>query len=500
MSSIVEKYEPWFLEFFEGELEESKRAELEQALAENSELEQAYQEFVHVFEVMSSDCAEAFELPADFKQGVLEKLPAQVNNKGSKMKKEMKGYSLFSGWSLRRVLQVATTCCFVCLLGVTVMTLMGRDRTANFQTVGSSVAGVDSESDAPESWKDLLLVTSNSLEEVESRAGSEKSEIEGVKKGIAKQNQSLSDGKVSGVLNQPESTASTEFVGQKKRKKGVMAKRAVKTKSSHVFGREEKRQMVLTQEKESAWPVPSSRRIPHAEPIPSPEQNREGYDPIIENVLTLSKEDPLSTFSIDVDTASYSNLRRVIQRNSLPQANAVRIEEMVNYFKYDYPVPEDKAQPFSINTELSTVPWNTERQLLRIGLKGYELPRNEQQQSNLVFLVDVSGSMQGPNKLELLKRSLKLMVSELGNKDRIALVTYAGSSSIVLDSTSTEKKEKIYSAIDNLQSGGSTAGGAGIKMAYDTARRNFLKEGNNRVILATDGDFKRRTLQSSGTG
>lgn len=214
--------------------------------------------------------------------------------------------------------------------------------------------------------------------------------------------------------------------------------------------------------------------------------NTEDYKRINENPFFLPQRTPLSTFSIDVDTASYSNVRRFISRGQLPPKDAVRLEELINYFDYDYASPKGD-QPFSVSTEVATAPWNSQHKLVHIGLKGKEL--EQEQPSNLVFLIDVSGSMKRPNKLALVKKSLCLLVHQLKPQDRVSLVVYAGRAGIVLPSTPGTQKATILNAIDRLEAGGSTAGAAGINMAYDMAERHFLKNGNNRVILATDGDF-----------
>ncbi len=223
--------------------------------------------------------------------------------------------------------------------------------------------------------------------------------------------------------------------------------------------------------------------------IPLPPKNNERYNNTPENNFNSVEKEPLSTFSIDVDTGSYSNIRRFLNGSQLPPTDAVRIEEMLNYFKYDYKSPTSKDVPFAVNTELSNAPWAEKHKLLQIGLKGYEENRAELPASNLVFLIDVSGSMANPNKLPLLKQGFKMLVDELGAEDRLAIVVYAGAAGLVLDSKSGSQKEEIISALENLQSGGSTAGGAGIDLAYKIAKNHFIKGGNNRVILATDGDF-----------
>ncbi|MEE8461681.1 MAG: von Willebrand factor type A domain-containing protein [Acidobacteriota bacterium] len=222
--------------------------------------------------------------------------------------------------------------------------------------------------------------------------------------------------------------------------------------------------------------------------IPAPEFNTEAYDRIEDNQFLQATQNPLSTFSIDVDTASYAVVRRFLQGGTLPPKDAVRIEEMLNYFSYNYPVPSEEG-PFSASVEVAQAPWALEHRLVRIGLKGQELGMEQRPSSNLVFLLDVSGSMQPANKLPLLKNAMRLLVDRLGEKDRVAIVVYAGASGLVLPSTSSDQKGKILAALENLRAGGSTNGGSGIRLAYQTAVSNFITGGVNRVILATDGDF-----------
>ncbi|MGF7078806.1 YfbK domain-containing protein [Mucilaginibacter sp. UYCu711] len=214
----------------------------------------------------------------------------------------------------------------------------------------------------------------------------------------------------------------------------------------------------------------------------------ESYGHINENQFIDPKSTPLSTFAVDVDAASYANVRRFINAGQLPPKNAVRIEEMINYFKYNLPEPTS-GEPVAIQTELAAAPWNPQHQLVRIGLKAKNVKLDKLPPSNLVFLIDVSGSMSEPNKLPLVKTSMKMLVDQLRPIDNVAIVTYAGSVGVRLESTPASDKQKIKDVIDQLGAGGSTAGGAGIMMAYDIAKKNFLKKGNNRIILATDGDF-----------
>ena len=226
------------------------------------------------------------------------------------------------------------------------------------------------------------------------------------------------------------------------------------------------------------------------------QQNSEEYEAFVENPFELTKNQSVSTFSIDVDKAAYSNIRRMINNGEYVNKNAVRIEEMINYFKYNYPQPKNN-QPFSINTEYNDSPWNSKHKLLKIGLQGKDVPMDKLPNSNFVFLIDVSGSMNAANKLPLLKSSFKVLLEQLRPQDKVGIVVYAGSAGMILPPTSAKEKNKILNALDNLHAGGSTAGGAGIELAYKLAQENFIKGGNNRVIIATDGDFN---VGTSSTG
>jgi Ca-activated chloride channel homolog len=217
-------------------------------------------------------------------------------------------------------------------------------------------------------------------------------------------------------------------------------------------------------------------------------QNTETYAYISENGFKKSRKEPLSTFSIDVDRAAYSNVRRFINSSQMPNVDAVRIEEMINYFEYNYGTPEN-GEPIATHLEIGECPWNPENKLLLIGIQGEKVSEEKIPPCNLVFLIDVSGSMSDENKLPLLKKSFKYLVDQLRPEDRVSIVVYAGAAGCVLPSTSGKNKVEIMAAIDKLQSGGSTAGGQGIILAYDIAIKNFIDGGNNRVILATDGDF-----------
>lgn len=234
--------------------------------------------------------------------------------------------------------------------------------------------------------------------------------------------------------------------------------------------------------------VPVAKPFIMAESPRYDRQRNEEYSQFTENKFKMAREEPLSTFSVDVDAASYSNMRRFINRGELPYKDAVRIEELINYFSYDYAEPAGN-DPVRITTEVGSCPWNSQNRLVKVGLKAKSLASDNLPASNFVFLIDVSGSMSGPTRLDLVKSSLKLLVNNLRKKDRVAIVVYASSTGEVLPSTSGENKQKIKEALNNLSAGGSTAGGAGIQLAYKIAKQNFIKGGNNRIILCTDGDF-----------
>ncbi len=221
---------------------------------------------------------------------------------------------------------------------------------------------------------------------------------------------------------------------------------------------------------------------------PVSDYNTEGYSTIHDNGYKSTTDQPLSTFSADVDRASYSNIRRFLNRGEIPPKDAVRVEEMINYFNYDYAEPKDN-KPFSTSTELAECPWNSQHLLLKIGIQGKKIERENLPPTNLVFLIDVSGSMNSANKLPLLKSSFRLLVNQLRADDYVSIVVYAGAAGLVLEPTSGSKKDIILDALDKLNAGGSTAGGEGLMLAYKTAEKSFIKNGNNRIILATDGDF-----------
>ena len=216
---------------------------------------------------------------------------------------------------------------------------------------------------------------------------------------------------------------------------------------------------------------------------------RENYEHLESQGVFRVAEEPVSTFSIDVDTGAYSNMRRWLNQGQLPPEDAVRVEEFINYFNYDYPYPKHQRVPFQVSTEIAPTPWNTNTRLLRIGIQGYTVPREQLPASNLVFLLDVSGSMNSPDKLPLLQQALTMLVGQLDARDSISMVVYAGASGVVLPPTPGNRKADILTALQQLQAGGSTNGAAGIQLAYQLAQQNFIANGINRVILATDGDF-----------
>jgi Ca-activated chloride channel family protein len=217
------------------------------------------------------------------------------------------------------------------------------------------------------------------------------------------------------------------------------------------------------------------------------QENRERYAGQAVAAVQSVADAPVSTFSIDVDTGSYANVRRMLSQGQMPPEGAVRTEEMLNYFRYDYPKPTDRSRPFTVNADMTRTPWNAETRLLRVGLRGYDLQRSERPAANLVFLVDVSGSMNEMDKLPLVQCSLALLADRLAPRDHVAIVVYAGAAGVVLEPTSS--RDAVVEALKNLHAGGSTAGAQGIQLAYNVARRNFSENGINRVILATDGDF-----------
>jgi Ca-activated chloride channel family protein len=219
-----------------------------------------------------------------------------------------------------------------------------------------------------------------------------------------------------------------------------------------------------------------------------PPQNTENYLPIDTNPVKQVAEAPVSTFSVDVDSGSYANVRRFIMNGQQPPRDAVRVEEMINYFAYDYPAADDLATPFKTTTHIVKTPWNPDTYLLEIGIKGY-LPKGERPAANLVFLIDVSGSMADPDKLPLLKSGMRMLAAQLKPEDKVSIVVYAGAAGVVLEPTAGSDRGKIEAALDRLQAGGSTAGGAGIQLAYAMAKQGHVDGGINRIILATDGDF-----------
>ena len=225
-----------------------------------------------------------------------------------------------------------------------------------------------------------------------------------------------------------------------------------------------------------------------AQPLPA-EPNTENYESLPDNPVVRTAENPVSTFSIDVDTGSYTNVRALLAQGQRPPSDAVRAEEMINYFDYGYPAPSSRSTPFRVSTELAPAPWNDKRVLLQVGIQGYRVPAASIPAANLVFLIDTSGSMSSPDKLELVKASFRELVHTLREQDRVSIVVYAGAAGLVLPPTSGNDKQALLGALDRLEAGGSTNGGAGLELAYATARESFVRGGVNRVIIATDGDF-----------
>jgi Ca-activated chloride channel family protein len=319
-------------------------------------------------------------------------------------------------------------------------------------------------------------------------------------KGTAMSTQTDSNGRYSLVVPDPNAVLVVSAVGFRQ------VEKVVGQKSTIDFYLDADTQVLLPEAEQEESMVQDVRRIsstakvkgsmiqgqhlyqPQSNYEPHVQHNTEEYNAILENIFHDPVKNPLSTFSIDVDAASYSNLRRFLRQGQMPPKDAVRIEEMVNYFTYDYPDPENE-DPFSVYTEVSQAPWNLRHKLVHIGLQGRKIPTENLPPSNLVFLIDVSGSMNSANKLGLLKSAFKLLTNQLRPTDKVSLVVYAGAAGVVLPATAGNHKETILNALEQLQAGGSTAGGQGIQLAYKIAREQFVAEGNNRVILATDGDF-----------
>ncbi|NPA35511.1 MAG: DUF3520 domain-containing protein [Chlorobi bacterium] len=309
-----------------------------------------------------------------------------------------------------------------------------------------------------------------------------------------------SAGYYSIVVNAPETVLIFRFPGKETVRKNVNGKNRIDIilqKTTHILYSEYEYTSDLECEI-AALPTISNTKSRYRKMAGTPRHpvsycmplgfNTEGYSTIHENGFRSATDNPLSTFSADVDRASYSNIRRYLNNGSLPPEDAVRIEEMINYFNYNYK-DNSMKHPFSVHTELAVCPWNKEHLLLKTGIKAKDIKKEELPPSNLVFLIDVSGSMQASNKLPLLKSSFTLLVDQLRPEDYVSIVVYAGAAGLVLEPTPGNRKEKILKAIENLQAGGSTAGGEGLRLAYQTAEKNFIHNGNNRIILATDGDF-----------
>jgi Ca-activated chloride channel family protein len=256
----------------------------------------------------------------------------------------------------------------------------------------------------------------------------------------------------------------------------------------------EKKEQISKMKSYAGMAVPASVMRQTMVRWPSEALDRENYAHFTNNPVKLASEHPVSTFSIDVDSGAYANVRRILNEGRLPPQDAVRVEEMINYFSYDYKTPNSRKQPFRVTAEMAPSPWNRQNHLLHIGIKGYEMDKKALPASNLVFLIDVSGSMRSANKIGLLKSSMKMLSRQLSARDRVSIVVYAGASGVVLEPTPGNQHGKISAALNQLQAGGSTNGGAGIRLAYAMAEQAFIKDGINRVILATDGDFNVGTV------
>lgn len=299
----------------------------------------------------------------------------------------------------------------------------------------------------------------------------------------------VSQNQVPQVLN--DSSSRKNSVGEQKEGRRVKHQ---KFESDKKFYAVEKAGAAQSAEKLAAFSgAASGSGVYLHQPVPL---NTESYDSIAENKIFFAKADPLSTFSIDVDTASYSNMRRFLEQNQKPPVDAIRIEEMINYFSYDYSKPS--SEPFSVNLESAQAPWDSSKKLVRIGIKGKEIQVDKRPASNLVFLIDVSGSMDEAAKLPLVKSAMTMMVDKLDKNDKVSIVVYAGAAGLVLEPTTGNNKTDIIKALDRLKAGGSTNGAGGIELAYKTASQNFIKGGVNRVVLATDGDFNVGTTSREG--
>lgn len=288
----------------------------------------------------------------------------------------------------------------------------------------------------------------------------------------------------TGATQSPPLVASTDSLNEPALRKDEQARAAGAVMNRALISSAEKKMKLAEAPAMYAAPVAPPMSMSYVQP----REEREQYGTIVENPIKLVADAPVSTFSIDVDTGSYSNVRRMLNEGRLPPSDAVRVEEMVNYFPYAYALPKGDA-PFALHTEMAPAPWNANKTLLRIGIKGQDIAKASLPPANLVFLVDVSGSMESAERLPLLKSSLKFLVNQLRPQDRVSLVTYASGTQVVLEPTPGSQRSRIIAALDNLHAGGSTSGAAGINLAYSMAEQSFIKGGINRIFLATDGDF-----------
>lgn len=475
-----------FIEYLRDTLSSEEKEAFEASLETDSSLSEEFSEFKQVWALTQKVSAEQHKAPSSFSSKVLEAVEAEraVLSKGESMMSKFRlGNKALAG--------MATVC-------VAVLCLVSLTKT-NYPSISPQADRIETEKTATE---ELVSNPSGS--------GTVITKGDSTKTKPKKQN-IVATPKASQISESVSPTVEKEFQAEgNSRDKSITLKK--KGRSQGKLEAADSVSMPITANRlagsailsEADGASPSRGRRINSSNFASPQikqrqairlddsfsrPNRESYGKFKENKFTSVKTEALSTFSIDVDTGSYSNIRRFLRSNTMPPADAVRLEEMINYFKYDYPIPGTKEQPFSVNTELGSAPWNEKHQLLKIGLKGYEIPSDELPNSNLVFLIDSSGSMGQPSKLPLLKKGLGLMLDKLTDKDSVSIVAYAGSAGLVLPPTPGNQKSQILSAFNSLSSGGSTAGGQGIQLAYSLAKDNFIKGGNNRVILATDGDF-----------
>ena len=434
---MLNKEDPRLAAFALGELEEPERSAVEREVAASAELQQEVREIRQLAQTLSADLAEELRAPAETGSGVQTQVAAPATKPAHRI------------FRLRRILAIAATV-----------------------LIGGMLVSV-------------FLVTGKSC----SRGGSATVEVSSVREAADAQYTRAQD---SPDLRRPGQKYDARDL--KKDREGYGEKSPAPAAGGPAPGHGPMGPGNTPGEPAKTTappPPPGPMTIVAPSPlpvgVPTP-LGDESYEHVLANAYKLAQQEPLSTFAIDVDTASYANVRRLLTSGQLPPAGAVRIEEMVNYFKYDYPSP-GLEHPFSVSLAASNCPWQKGHYLVRIGLKGREIAAEKRPPCNLVFLLDVSGSMADANKLPLVKQAMKLVVEQVSEDDRVAIVTYAGSSGVALPPTNGSRKDRILDALDRLQAGGSTNGAGGITQAYEVAGESFIKGGVNRVILCTDGDF-----------